>query len=86
MKTARATLTSKGQVTIPKDVRDSMQVSTGDAVEFLVRDDGVVELRRRPPLGDGLFARFAAYAVAEPGTARNASIEHAFERDRSTRE
>lgn len=31
MKTAVATMTSKGQVTIPKGVRDSLSVSAGDA-------------------------------------------------------
>ena len=39
-----ATITSKGQVTIPVDVRRSMHLETGDRVEFRVRDDGVVEL------------------------------------------
>jgi antitoxin PrlF len=40
-----ATLTSKGQVTIPKEVRDALHIDAGDRVQFLVRDDGVVELR-----------------------------------------
>ena len=38
-------LTTKGQVTIPKPVRDALGVHAGDRVSFLVRDDGVVELR-----------------------------------------
>jgi len=40
-----AKLTSKGQVTIPKEVRDELQIDTGDRVLFVIRDDGVVELR-----------------------------------------
>ena len=40
-----STLTSKGQVTIPKQVRKALDLDTGDRVSFLVRDDGVVELR-----------------------------------------
>lgn len=40
-----ATITSKGQITIPKTVREQLQVDTGDRVLFLVREDGVVELR-----------------------------------------
>jgi len=41
-----ATVTSKGQVTIPKEVRDALRISAGDRVSFVVRrDDGVVELR-----------------------------------------
>ena len=40
-----ATVTSKGQVTIPKEVRDALRLGTGDRVAFIVRGDGVVELR-----------------------------------------
>jgi AbrB family looped-hinge helix DNA binding protein len=83
MKTVTATVTSKGQVTIPRDVRRSLNVFAGDGVDFLVRDDGVVELRRRPPAAPHLFGRFAAYTA--PGGDREAAIEHAAERDRSTR-
>ena len=32
-----ATLTSKGQVTIPKPVRDSLRLRTGDRVAFILR-------------------------------------------------
>ncbi len=37
-----ATLTSKGQVTIPKEVRDHLGVDTGDRLSFVVQDDGTV--------------------------------------------
>ena len=83
MRTATATVTSKGQVTIPKDVRESLNVSTGDAVDFLVRDDGVVELRRRPAMAECLFGRFSRYATAGPDE-REAAIDHAVERDAAT--
>jgi AbrB family looped-hinge helix DNA binding protein len=43
---AMARITSKGQVTIPKEIRDSIHVTSGDRVDFAVRDDGVVEMRR----------------------------------------
>lgn len=33
-----ATLTSKGQVTIPKNIRDSLQIQTGDKIEFTLND------------------------------------------------
>lgn len=42
-----ATVTSKGQVTLPKPVRDALGLRAGDRVQFFVRDDGVVELTPR---------------------------------------
>ncbi len=42
---SRAKLTSKGQVTIPKAVRDSLGVRPGDEILF-VNDGGVLTLRR----------------------------------------
>jgi antitoxin PrlF len=38
-----ATVTSKGQITIPQDVRDRLHIVTGSRVEFAERADGVVE-------------------------------------------
>ena len=37
-----ASLSSKGQVTIPKPIRDLLKVRTGDRVDFIVEDDRVV--------------------------------------------
>jgi len=55
---SRATVTSKGQVTIPKEVRDALGVKTGDRLLFSVRRDGVVEMRPTRSLRDlfGLLA------------------------------
>lgn len=39
-----ATLTSKGQITIPADVRRSLGVQTGDRVEFVEIQPGRFEL------------------------------------------
>jgi antitoxin PrlF len=39
-----ATLTSKGQITIPADVRRSLNVETGDRVEFVQIEPGRFEL------------------------------------------
>ena len=41
----RATLTSKGQITLPKSIRDRLRLDAGDQVDFIVQDDGTVVLR-----------------------------------------
>jgi AbrB family looped-hinge helix DNA binding protein len=40
-----STLTSKGQITLPKSIRDRLKVSTGDSVEFIVGADGDIRVR-----------------------------------------
>lgn len=48
-------LTSKGQVTIPKRIRDELQLVPGAAVEFSVNSAGEVVLHRpRPAKGLGV--------------------------------
>jgi antitoxin PrlF len=39
-----ATLTSKGQVTIPKAVRDALHLRTGDRLDFILEADGSVRV------------------------------------------
>jgi antitoxin PrlF len=41
----RATLTSKGQLTLPKAIRDVLRLGAGDRVDFVLQDDGTVLLR-----------------------------------------
>ena len=40
-----ATVTTRGQVTIPKSVRDLLHIEAGDQVDFVVTDDGDVLVR-----------------------------------------
>jgi len=42
-----ATLTSKGQITLPKDLREKLGLTAGDRVEFIVEDDHGVRLVAR---------------------------------------
>jgi AbrB family looped-hinge helix DNA binding protein len=42
---ADATLTSKGQTTIPKPIRDSLAMKAGDRMTFTLMPDGVVLMR-----------------------------------------
>ena len=39
-----ATLTSKGQMTIPKDVRDDLGLEAGDRLDVVVQPDGTIRL------------------------------------------
>ena len=52
-----ATLTSKGQVTIPKAVRDSLRLHAGDKVEFVVTESREALLRPITKKVDDVFGR-----------------------------
>ena len=36
---ALATITTKGQVTIPKKIRETLRLNTGDKIEFILTDN-----------------------------------------------
>ena len=58
----------KGQVVIPKAIRDRVRLHPGDEVEFELRDDEIVLSARARPAGlGGRFARsgMAARLLAE---------------------
>ncbi len=42
---ALATITSKNQVTIPKEVRDSLNLRFGDKIEIIVTEEGAALIR-----------------------------------------
>lgn len=39
-----ATITSKGQVTIPKEIRDYLKLETGTKVDFVITESGEVKV------------------------------------------
>jgi antitoxin PrlF len=47
-----ATLTSKGQITLPKNIRDLLKLDAGDQIDFVVGERGEVRLR---PLNKSLW-------------------------------
>ena len=63
-------VTSKGQVTIPKRIRDALGIVAGSAVEFELRPEGEAVLvpvhRARPK--KSRFARLRGTATVKMGT------------------
>ena len=71
-------ITERGQVTIPKQIRDALRLEPGDAVEFEINATGEVVLRKRtsgtntadrsaqlvPPRADAQMQRRAAELLA----------------------
>ncbi len=45
MKEIISTVTSKGQVTIPAEIRKYLGIKTNDKIGFVIDDEGVVRLR-----------------------------------------
>ncbi len=41
-----ATVTSKGQVTVPKPIRDRLNLHAGDRLDFVLEEEGKVILRK----------------------------------------
>lgn len=52
---ALTTITSKGQITIPKAVRDSLRLDKGDKIEFVLTKKGEVILRPVSKKVDDVF-------------------------------
>ena len=42
---AASTVTSKGQITLPKQIREHLRVVAGDRIDFVVKDNGQVVVR-----------------------------------------
>lgn len=60
-----ATLTSKGQLTIPKAVRDSLHLQAGDRIAFIVHGDAEAVLKPVTKSVDDVFGR-----LHSPGQSR----------------
>jgi antitoxin PrlF len=60
------TVTRKGQITIPKPVRDRLGISPGSKVDFEVSEDGRAYLRRvgKPALKPSRFERMRGTATS----------------------
>ncbi|MGH7562940.1 MAG: AbrB/MazE/SpoVT family DNA-binding domain-containing protein [Gemmatimonadota bacterium] len=77
----KSTLTSKGQVTIPKPVRDRLGLRPGDRLEFTVEPDGRMTIE---PLGpEGEQRPLAGYLNDRIRVGKSLTVEQL---DRSMRE
>lgn len=86
--TRSARISARGQVTVPKPVRDYLGLDAGSAVEFEVTASGDVVLRKRADSSRPLRGLLAAYAPSEAPTteALDAGIGREVERlDRRSR-
>ena len=45
-----AKISSKGQVTVPAEVRKTLQLKTGDTLAWEVQEDGKISIRRIEPI------------------------------------
>jgi len=78
---SKATLTSKGQITLPKAIRDRLALSKGDRLRLAVGTDGRVTLERdgEPQVEDayGLLGRLAGRRPASVSEMRAAVRQRA---------
>jgi AbrB family looped-hinge helix DNA binding protein len=54
---ALAKLTTKGQLTIPKEIRDSLKLRTGDKIEIIVTGDREAIIRPISKKVDDIFCK-----------------------------
>ena len=86
MRMPHGTLTSKGQVTIPKPVRDQLDLHPGDRIEFDVRDGWIVGRVRRVEDVMELFQRLPGVEQAryDPDAEADAPRQAAIAEERET--
>ena len=50
-----ATVTDKGQVTVPKNIRDQLHIATGSKLDFEIEEDGSLRVRVLARGSENLF-------------------------------
>lgn len=63
---SRATVTSKGQVTIPKDVRDRLHLRPGVRLDFSVNEEGCLVGKPLTKSVEEVFGMLHRYAFDRP--------------------
>ena len=72
-----ATITSKGQVTIPKEIRDALTLNSGDKLEFEVNDRGDLLVR---PVTRSVSDVFGRLQQSRPSAVTIEEMNRAIER------
>lgn len=62
-----ARISSKGQTTIPAEVREKLGLNTGDRIAFIEIEQGYMIIPRNRPV-DVLFGSLAEYAIPDTTT------------------
>lgn len=78
-----ATLTSKGQLTLPKAIRDKMKLDAGSKLDFILQPDGTLTarpLRRSVSSLIGMVRRPAGVKPATLQDLKTARAEHVAEK------
>jgi antitoxin PrlF len=75
-----ATVTSKGQVTIPVEVRERLGIETGTRVQFVPRADGTWEFVAAGGSVTSIRGMFAANASVSTEDMRDAIVDAAADR------
>lgn len=62
---SESTITIKGQTTLPKAVRQALELAPGDRLRYVILDDGQVRLMRTRPVAElaGMLRREGQNAV-----------------------
>ena len=63
-----ATVTAKGQITIPKAVREALGVKPGSKVDFKRNASGGIEIVKEGPKPKSRFEKFRGHAGPGPTT------------------
>ncbi|MDP0500021.1 MAG: AbrB/MazE/SpoVT family DNA-binding domain-containing protein [Verrucomicrobiota bacterium JB022] len=88
MTVVHAKVTSKGQITLPKELRETLSLSAGDRVEFSMEDSEHVSMRKKKAPGSsagcaapfiGVKQRAATVEEMKAGIARHLQQKHARE-------
>ena len=79
-----STLTTKGQVTIPRELRDQLRLQAGDKIEFRLEKNGTVTMTPVSASSHDVFASLARYGKKKPIPAEemHRRLRNAFKRGR----